>query len=84
MNNIVCQNTGSLAPGSNTTVYGDVVIPQGYKLIGASPRYSGDDQFAFINCYAEASTSRVYATVQNVSSSADSGSPQVFAILIKT
>ena len=82
--NVTMDNTGSLASGATKTVTKLIssFIDSGYTVIAVIPRYSGDDQFCFTN--VSYNTTEISATVRNVSSSADSGSPSVFVIAVKT
>ncbi len=77
-------NTGSLAGGATKSVTKTIssFIDTGYSVVAVIPRYSGDDQFAFVSVNFDSTL--IAATVRNVSSTADSGAPAVYVIAMKT
>ena len=80
---VVLPDTGSVAAGDNKTVSKAIsdFIDSGYSVMAVIPIYAGDNQFCF-NTTSFDSTN-VIATIRNVSSAADSGSPTLRVIAMK-
>ena len=83
---VTLSSTGNLAAGDTTTCSKLIsdFIDSGYTPICVIPRYSGDNQFCIINSFINTTAGAVAAQVRNVSSSADSGNPQLTVIALKT
>ena len=79
-------NTGSIAAGA-TKSFTDVnvsnAIPSGYKMIGVYPGHTGDDGFVVYSCAVVTATTINYA-IRNCASTADSGTPEIRLIVIKS
>lgn len=83
--NVTFPNTGTVSPNS---AYGNTIsvidkIPSGYKLIGVTPLYTGDDGFVWVQSMLYSSNTSVTFQIRNVGSNADSGNPQVALICIR-
>lgn len=83
---VTMPNTGSVASGTSKEVTLDVssYIPSGYELKAAMPGYSGDDGFVWVRAAINIGTNVVAARIFNVASSADSGTPGVTLVCVKT
>lgn len=81
----VFSNTGSVAAGAYKSMVENVadIIPNGYKGVVAIPAYTGDDNFAWVSCFYIPSNNNLSIGIRNVTTTADSGAPQVLLLCIR-
>ena len=81
----VFSNTGSVAAGAYKSMVENVadIIPNGYKGVVAIPAYTGDDNFAWVSCFYSPSNNNLSIGIRNVTTTADSGAPQVLLLCIR-
>ncbi len=75
-------SVGANATKSFTNVDISESIPSGYSPFFITPRYTGDDQFCWVQCVLT-DDKKVNAMVRNCSSAADSGQPTIYAVCKK-